>query len=186
MYSCGMYDYSGEFAFKIGLPAKSGVAGGIFVIIPNVMGICTFSPKLDTYGNSVRGVLFYEKLIKKYNFHNFDNLVNNGDNKIDPRKKNNSHKITQEEIIRLCSIGDLSALKCLNLNNINLEEGDYDKRTPLHLACSNGHLNIVKYLIENCNIKNINLKDRWNGTPLDDAIREKHDNIVSYLKNKIN
>ena len=87
MYSCGMYDYSGEFAFKIGLPAKSGVAGGIFVIIPNVMGICTFSPKLDNYGNSVRGVHFYEKLIKKYNFHNFDNLINSGDSKLNPRKK---------------------------------------------------------------------------------------------------
>jgi glutaminase len=72
MASCGMYDYSGEFAFKVGLPAKSGVGGGIFVVIPNVCGICTFSPALDEYGNSSKGVEFFEKLVKVYNCHEFD------------------------------------------------------------------------------------------------------------------
>ena len=86
MYSCGMYDFSGEFAFTVGLPAKSGVSGGLMVVIPNVLGLCIWSPRLDALGNSVRGLAFCNELIGRYNFHNYDDLVNSLEKKRDPRQ----------------------------------------------------------------------------------------------------
>ena len=55
MFTCGTYDAAGEFAFSVGLPCKSGVAGGIIGIVPRRMGVCVWSPPLDSSGNSLAG-----------------------------------------------------------------------------------------------------------------------------------
>ncbi|MFK7799593.1 MAG: glutaminase [Aureispira sp.] len=60
MQTCGFYDESGEFAFRVGLPGKSGVGGGIIAIYPNHYAIAVWSPKLNTKGNSYKGVRFLE------------------------------------------------------------------------------------------------------------------------------
>ena len=75
MCSCGMYGFSGEFAFSIGLPAKSGVGGGLMIVVPNLVGICVWSPRLDQHGNSVRGLAFCEELVETFKVHNYDSLV---------------------------------------------------------------------------------------------------------------
>jgi glutaminase len=72
MLTCGMYDYAGEWAFRVGLPAKSGVAGGVVAVVPGRLGIGIFSPRLDAKGNSVRGVRVCEELSRRFGLHAFE------------------------------------------------------------------------------------------------------------------
>lgn len=180
MNSCGMYDFSGEFAFKIGFPAKSGVSGSLLVVIPNVMGICIWSPRLDELGNSVRGVEFCKILGEKYNFHNYDTLVSNSTKKNPRKKKYESIIDSVISLIWAASAGDIDEIQRLEAMGADLNASDYDGRTAIHLAASEGQLEVVKYFMN----KNVNLspKDRWGGTPLKDAKKGKHTKVVELLE----
>ncbi|HEX3359015.1 MAG TPA: glutaminase A [Tepidisphaeraceae bacterium] len=72
MHTCGMYDYSGNWAYSVGLPAKSGVGGGIIAVVPGKLGIGIFSPPLDERGNSVRGIKVCQALVEDLGLHIFD------------------------------------------------------------------------------------------------------------------
>lgn len=72
MLSCGMYDGSGEWAYRVGIPAKSGVGGGITAVVPGQLGIGTFSPLLDAKGNSLRGIKVCEDLSRDFGLHLFN------------------------------------------------------------------------------------------------------------------
>jgi glutaminase len=81
MFTCGLYDHAGEWAYRVGLPAKSGVAGGILAIVNRQLGIGVYSPKLDAKGNSVRGILACKDLANELGLHAFD-FTNIGSNLI--------------------------------------------------------------------------------------------------------
>jgi glutaminase len=179
MSSCGMYDFSGEFAFTIGLPAKSGVSGAIMLVVPGLMGLCVWSPRLDEHGNSVRGIEFCRKLVAEYNVHVFDSLVSG--TKRDPRRKKNQTQI--EGVVALtwaASQGDLNEVRALIASGVRPGTADYDGRTALHLAAAEGQLEIVRYLLAaGTDPRPV---DRWGGTPLSDAEGNGHAQVAELIR----
>jgi glutaminase len=69
MGTCGMYDYSGNWVYSVGMPAKSGVGGGIVAVLPGQLGLAVFSPRLDERGNSVRGIKVCEQISADFGLH---------------------------------------------------------------------------------------------------------------------
>ncbi|PRQ00614.1 Glutaminase 2 [Enhygromyxa salina] len=182
MSSCGMYDFSGEFAFTVGLPAKSGVSGAIIGVVPNVLGFCCWSPRLDEHGNSVRGLDFCRRLVEAYNFHAFDNLTGMSEKK-DPRlTRAQGFADDAGQVTWAASFGDLKGIRQLVARGVDPERGNFDGRTALHLAAAEGQIEVVEYLLS------LGVEprpvDRFGNTPLDDARREGHDEVIKALASR--
>jgi glutaminase len=160
MYSCGMYDYSGQFSFDVGLPAKSGVAGCVMLVVPGKFGMCVWSPPLDEIGNSVRGVELCRRLSNSGpgDYHMFRHI---GKSKAGESNPDIAFALMMNHVLK----GDVEKIEEL-LETVDVNKADYDGRTPLHIACAEGNYETVVLLMERG--AHIHLRDRWNNTVLDD------------------
>lgn len=158
MYSCGMYDFSGQFGFRVGLPAKSGVSGCVMVVIPDVGGLCIWSPRLDVMGNSVRGIQFCLEFSKRTNavYHLFSSST----------QSTVVSEPSLHQVIEYATSGQVDKLRSIK-NPKMLRSSDYDGRTPLHLACAEGQEDSVRFLLS-AKVKT-DAQDRWGNKPIDEA-----------------
>ena len=191
MYSCGMYDYSGEWGYSVGIPAKSGISGCIYLVIPKVMGICIYSSRIDQKGNSVRGVEVSKLLLREFTMHRYDFLkgvVTPFSNKHNLTKSCSERQQFFADLLDSVNNDDLAQLQRLIESikddhfDINLIK-DYDDVTLAHLCCSAGHVQILLYLI-NLGADFWNIQDKWELTPYERAIAAKNENIIEAL-NKV-
>jgi glutaminase len=186
MLSCGMYDYSGEWAYSIGIPAKSGVSGCTMLVVPGVGGFSIYSPALDSLGNSVRGIELAKQLVQHFTFHYYDQMngiVSSTSRKINPLE---GAKV-DSSIGQFCSLcyctmrGDLQGVaSILNSGCVDINQADYDQRTALHIAASEGLLHVCKFLLASG--ADLDAVDSWGNRPVDDAVREGHHALADHLR----
>jgi len=185
LYSCGMKTYSGKWAFNVGIPATSGSSGLLMVVIPNIMGIVIHQPNLDTHSVSPLAEAFCRQLTKLYRINLFDQLVFQ-DKDIAVTEKERVVEETYEALtvkwFDLCMAaadGDVTKVKALIRDGVDVTRCDYDKRTALHIAACDGHLAICQLMVDEG--ADIDFKDRWDHSPLDDAKANGHADIVAYF-----
>lgn len=148
------------------------------LIVPGVMGVCSFSGKLNKYENSVRGSMFCSELSKRLRLHHFDI-----DKKGTAKALKKQHPKLDGQLQHYAAIGDIASIRREIFIGVDLDQADYDGRTALHLAASEGHFDVLRLLIAS-RLKNLNPVDRHGHTPLDDAKRGNHTQIIDYLKSK--
>lgn len=171
-----MYNTSGKYVKALGIPTKSGVSGNLLSVVPGIGSIASWCPKLNAENNTVKGIGMVKKMGQIYNNFNLFHYSH--------EKKDLTWRAYHKEIkfinvaCESAAKGDLETLVRLKNLMANLNNGDYDNRTPMHLAAATGHMEIIKFLLEKCNC-DPTIKDRWGSSPLAEALT---DEVKAYLR----
>ncbi|KAL2093577.1 hypothetical protein ACEWY4_010889 [Coilia grayii] len=181
MQVAGMNDYSRIFHFKTSVPAKSSKSGAVLIVVPGVLGLMAWSPDLDAFGNSWKAVHFCEELVSSFQLHSFDIRT--------PFRQVLSYRQWKVEsegyqimnILLAAFRGDLPSLRRSFLSGADMNAVDYDGRSALHVAASEGHLEVIKFLMENTGASCL-VKDRWGNTALQEAARCNQRSAAQLLK----
>jgi len=123
---------------------------------------------------------FCEMLVEKFNFHHYDSWKRKSQKK-DPRLRHS--EVQSRQVVNLLFAAynsDLTAIRRMASANQNMSIADYDGRTALHLAASEGHVECVRFLVEKCGVP-VTPRDRWDHTPMDDASRFCRDKVLHFL-----
>jgi glutaminase len=183
MLSSGLAEYSGTHSFICGFPAKSGVSGLTIGVVNGICGIAVASAGLDQYGNSVKGNMFFSKIANAFRVHQFDiDLLATRYTRGTPlnRYLSENEELIVGDLLFAASRGDVWLVKELLARRIvDIDTCDYDGRTALHLAASEGRVEVVKVLIEYG--ASVSCRDRFGGTPKSDAIKFGHSELLQLL-----
>ena len=133
------------------------------------------------------GVAAACELVKHFSFHNFEVFSGLSQTKINPTERKDAVKqAILGELLFAASQGDVQALQAQANAGVDLFQSDYDQRTALHLAASEGHKDAVKFLVDSAPRGRmhviISAKDRWGGTPLSDATQGQFETCIVYLQ----
>ncbi|KTG37400.1 hypothetical protein cypCar_00012167, partial [Cyprinus carpio] len=184
MQVAGMNDYSRMFHFKTSVPAKSSQSGAVLIVVPGVLGLMCWSPGLDCNGNSWRGVHFCEELVSTFQLHSFDIRTPFRQVLCYRQWKVESEGYQIMNVLLAAYRGDIVSLRRYLLSGADVNAVDYDGRSALHVAASEGRLDVIKFLVENAGA-NCRLKDRWGNTALQEAMRCNQDPAIQFLKKYI-
>ncbi|XP_067293312.1 glutaminase liver isoform, mitochondrial isoform X4 [Pseudorasbora parva] len=181
MQVAGMKDYSRTFHFRTSVPAKSSQSGVVLIVVPGVLGLMCWSPGLDCNGNSWRGVHFCEELVSTFQLHSFDIRTPFRQVLCYRQWKVESEGYQIMNVLLAVYRGDMVSLRRYLLSGADVNAVDYDGRSALHVAASEGRLDVIKFLVENAGA-NCTLKDRWGNTALQEAMRCNQDPAIQFLK----
>ncbi|XP_035859352.1 glutaminase liver isoform, mitochondrial [Sander lucioperca] len=180
MQVAGMKDYSSTFHFKTSVPAVSSSRGALLAVVPGVLGLMAFSQETDACGNPWRAVHFCQELISTFQLHSFDIRTPFRQILAYRQWKAESEGYQIMNVLLAAFKGDVQTLRRYFLSGVDVNAVDYDGRSALHVAAAEGHVEVIRFLLQNTG-SNAVLKDRWGSSALQEAQRHNWDAAVQLL-----